>query len=412
MRIYIYFYFSIFWLHAIPTTGQEDDGHIFQALYDSAKKHQSVEKGQLALDFALQKGEDAWIAKSYFLIAYWQKKGSKYYEALKNHFNALKYYKEEGGTDGQIKSLVSIGNIYSMAGFHEKSLSFYEEAFALIHPNLEIKTWANLEYNYAKALRKFGDHEAAKEIYMNALRKFREIEDKLYIGWIYLELGLSHVTTKNYKEAKKYYSLAANVFPEGSTQWETNLLKKLCSFGYIAIMEDQPDSALHLLQYAEGLSTDNHRNQEVLSLIYENMGVIYRGRNQVDSAILMYDKAVQYGGFPFLASEYIQGRKLLYTECQKQDSNAVLSSDTLFKSGDELAKLQYDLNAAHIKYQVEAVDFEREVELRDKARKAERLINTLIYTGAGLSLISLFLYFYIKENRRKKRIKDFFQEVK
>lgn len=413
IRAAINFYFLVLLFSSVQSFAQNDDAHAFQSLYDSAKKNRSIDQGKLALNFALEKEEDAWIAKSYFLMAFYQKKNSKYSEALKNYFAALKYYKYAGNPERQVNTLNNIGIIYMKAGFLDKSLSFYEDAQEILDQNTGTKIKTRLHYNYARALGEIGNHEAAEKLFMTALDEFKEIDDKRYIKNTYLELGKNNVLAERYKEAKKYYALAVEVFPEGSSEYENTLLKKLNSFGYMAIMEGKLDNSLNTLQSALQLSTNADQNKGVLSDIYENLGRIYKDRNQVDSAVLMYAKSVEMGDFYAYDRNYIQTCEYLYRHYyQNDDSRAIDYHDTIYKFGDELATLQKQLNHEHIRYQVEAANYRREAELRYLAHQAEKRFSYAAYGFAVLLIASIVYYFLRKEYARARRARVLLNSIK
>lgn len=411
LRIAINFYFIALLSYSLPALAQNNDASTFQALYDSAKKHRSPEKGQLALNFALEQNIDTWIAKSYFMIAFYQKKNSDYYDALKNYFSALKHYKYDKDNRGQVKTLINIANIYARAKFFEKSLSFFEDAFALADESVETKNIARLNYSYAMALQETGDYNTAEKFYLIALEQFKEIDDKPFIGDSYLELGKNSVFTKRYSEAKKYYSLSVDVFAKESPEWENTLLKKLNSFAYIAIQQGESDNALKTLQSALQLSTNDTRNKGVLSEIYENIGRIYRDRHHADSAVLMYAKSVELGDFYAYDRNYIQTCEYLYRHFyQNNDSRAVNYHDTIYNFGDELAELQKKLNQEHISYQVEAANFRREAELQYQAKQMERLRT---FAAVGLAVVLVIALFYVirKERLRTRRVRVFLNSM-
>ena len=413
LRISIYCYFIVLLFYSANTLAQNEYNEGFQALYDSAKKYKSAEKGKLALGFALDKEEDEWIAKSYFLVGYYQEQSAVYYEALKNYFAALKHYKLAEDTRGQVKALINLANIYAKAGFFDKSLSFFEDAFALTDQSVEIKIQAKLNYSYAKALREIGNYEAAEKIYLEALDQFREIDDNLFVSYVYLDLGANNVFSERYEKARNYYSLAVDVFQEGSLEHENTLLKKINSFGYIAIVEDKLDSALDILQSGLQLASNVDQNREVFSEIYENLGKIYKDRNQVDSAVLMYAKSVDLGDFYAYDRNYIQTCEYLYRHYyENDDSRALDYHDTIYKFGDELATLQKQLNQEHIRYQVEAANYRREAELQYLAHQTERKISYAAYGFAVLLIGSLVYYFMRKEYLRAQRARKLLNSVK
>ena len=191
------------------------------------------------------------------------------------------------------------------------------------------------------------------------------------------------------------------------------MLKKLNSFGYISIMQNKTDSALHTFQSALSLSTENSQNNEVLSQIYDNLGSIYRDRGAVDSAVIMYTKSVEYGDFYAFDHEFIKTCKYLYqyhTDHQ-QEAKAGEYFETISNFAIELAGLQDELNQGHIQYQVEAANFRREAELQYQAKQTERL-RSLATGGLALLLVALLFYVIRKEQLRTRRVRVFINSMK
>lgn len=375
----------------------------FKLLYDSANRHRSVKLAKHVLDLALKSNDQAKIAQSYFLIAYLQQANSMYYKALNNYFSALIYYEQADNPGYQINTLISIGIIYSKAGFYTKALSFYREGLDISRKrNLDRSSVALLEYQMAKAYRLTGDLTQAERHHQAVLQYYQSTNNRLMMSDIYAELGLINLELRKFPESKKHYDLSVSILADDAETRKTAVLKKMNSLAYRYMLGGDLDTARHILQSAIALmeGKDSHHVQ---FQIYENLAAIYKGLGDPDSAAILYERSLAFADTNRFDQDYLAACKYLYDHHKSDPGRSEPFMEAIFGFASQLSAFRDQLSQAHVKYQVEAAEYKRQLKHNKYVHRVQTRINFIAYPGLIIIIFIILYYFYRKEENRAKR---------
>ena len=384
----------------------------FQLLYDSAKKQESIALAKLSLESARKLGEHELIARAHFLIAYYQNREHDYYESLNNFFSALEHYRKAGNTGRQIATFHSIGNIYSRGGFFDRSIQFYEDGIELAINSHDKNRELSLEREIALRYRLMEEYEMAKIRYLDLIPKFRATGNENQISQCYL--GLGYIASKQkevYDTIHYYYTQAVNAF---STDGEHKLnaeIKRKYSLAYWYNQEGLYEKAKNLLLPTLEQVYENTLRPERIVEFYFNLGDTYQYLGITDSAILMYQKGMEYIEVKDFDFDYVHNAKLLYDFCRKRHAaESKACSQLIYEFTNEVAQFKEKLVDANARYQVAAADHRHQNELLyAQQQQDQRLINAMIFVALGLVILA-GLIFYVYE--RKKRIQQWRKVLK
>ena len=382
-------------------------GSDFQTVYDSAKKIRSVEIGERALELAEIHGNEEQLAKSHFLIAYYQDEKGMYYQALNHYFSALYNYQEARNYGRQIGTLMNIGAIYYVGGFYEKAIDFYKDARDMAKDMNDISRFRSIQYNIGQANRAMGNYEEANNIYLRLLAQKNDIKNKSLLNDCYTELGLIAGThLKEYELAEDYFTHAVNIYSPADKDYVLAKVKSMNGIAYLQMMRGQLDDAKQLFNEALSLSTTNEFDKTALVDVYGNLGSLYEKIDEPDSSILMYEKGLELEPLNKFDKKYIQTANLLYKYHRaKSPERMDHYHDLIYQYGLEFAKLKAQLIQASHEYQIRAADYRRELDLRIAREKRMLWWDIFSYALTLIVIASGISFYFMEKRKRRKRLR-------
>ncbi len=396
LRFTFLLYFEIFIIYT--ASGLND----FQGLYDSAKKFKSVPIAELALESAKSLQDDALIAKSYFLLAFYQKHQFMYYKSLDNYFRAFEHYRSVKNLDKQIGVLTNIGIIYIQVGFFDKAVSFYQDGIALAQVAGNKKRELTLRYQIARAYRLTGKFPEAKNVYMDLIPMFKAIDNDHFVSQCYLELG--YITAKigeEYDSANYFYTQAVNAYKTDVKAKRLTELTKMYSLAYMKIQNNSFAEAKDLLLSVLNQPLEDKDYRRIVIDVYDNLGDIYRETGNLDSAAAYYEKAMDSSHLKEFKKKYLHRAKYLRDYYSKLDiARSNKYGEIIFQFADQLSKLKSDLQEASHRYQVAAANYKHETELIYAQQRNRMIINAILYASLGLIMLIGFIYYFYERRKR------------
>ena len=400
----------LFLLLGIVVTVKASDE--FQQLYDSAKRLRSVPLAELSLEVAKKLKDYELIGRAYFLMAYYQQHSQAYYEGLNNYFSAYEYYRKSRNIERQISTLINIGIIYAKGGFHEKSIKYYQRGIRLAREDEDIANELRLRYQVARAFQLMKLYPEARKIYSALIPQFQALDNEKMVSRCYLSLGYIVATSGgSCDSADYYYSKAVEAFDtEGQNKNEAKMKKKN-SLAYVLIKKGSYEKAKKLLLLALDQSHKDTFIAEIMVNVYFNLGDVYQHLGVTDSAIIMYEKGIEYIDVEDFDFDYVQNAKLLYDFCRKFDPiESEACSQVIYEFTEEVVEFKERLVDANAHYQVAAADYRHQNELLYvQQQQNQRLINIMIFVALGLIILA-GLIFYLYE--RKRRIQQWRKVLK
>ncbi|MEM6814102.1 MAG: hypothetical protein AAF600_06865 [Bacteroidota bacterium] len=387
---------------SLPASGSD-----FQTVYDSAKKMRSIEIGERALEMAEINGDEQQLAKTHFLIAFYQNEKGMYYDALNHYFFALYAYRDARNYGRQIATLKNIGIIYSIGGFYEKAISFYTDAADLAKELNDISRLRSIQYHMARSYRLSGNYEKANDIYLSLIAEKEDIKNKTLLLDSYLELGhIAGMSLNDYEQAKKYFKDALSVYSPGEDGFESAQIKSMNGVGYFQMLQGKLEIAKDLFYKAMALSKDLELNEPVLVNVYGNLGNIYEKSGLMDSSILMYEKGLELEPLKNFDQKYIQTANLLHNHYKtKSPEKREHYYQMVYEYGAELSELKAQLIKASQEYQIRAADYRRELDLRIAKEKRMFWWDIFFYALTLIVIASGVTFYYLEKRKRRKRLR-------
>jgi class 3 adenylate cyclase len=161
---------------------------------------------QLADSIGWQKGIA--LAKTAAGRLYWRK--GKFDDALKNHFDALSIYRQQGDQYQTASLLTFIGQDYGDNGQYTEAIDYWSQAlniFDSLHNQRKVASIYNL---YSWAYENMGDYPEALRYNYASLKIYEELGDSTAIAFTNGNIAQDFVTLGNYAQALRYFRQGLN----------------------------------------------------------------------------------------------------------------------------------------------------------------------------------------------------------
>ncbi|MEM7107814.1 MAG: tetratricopeptide repeat protein [Bacteroidota bacterium] len=367
----------------------------------------SIDIGKEALILAINNNDKQQIAKSYFLVAYYQSEKGMYYQALNNYFSALYAYRDAGNYGRQVGTLKNIGVIYSRGGLNGEAISIYKDAKDIAVDLNDIQRMRSIQYHMARSYRFMKDYDRAFEMYLDLVEQNDDFTDKKLLLDCYLELG--YITSYNYKDYEKaieYYQKAAGVYALGEEGYESGRVKGINGIAYCEMYLTNYIKAKNLFYESLAIFDNLKGDKETLVMLYGNLGQLYQKTGDLDSSIIMFENGLRVEPLQNFDKTYIQTAEHIYNYYRKKSpQKREYYHQIIYKYGLELSELKLQLTKASHEYQVRAADYRRELDLRIARERRMFWWDVFFY---GLSLIILATgatYYFLEKKKRRKRLR-------
>lgn len=369
-------------------------------LYDSARITNDLQLAHEVKELAVQSQNRNVLGKSFYLIAYMEKRNGNYSASIPALLDALVIFRDLDDFSGMADTQESLGLISRNAGLADAALKCFQDALKIrnqIHDSLGL---ARIHYSIGQTLTEAKNYDQAVMHFQKNIKLSKKLKNDNMTALAYNNLGLIYEEKEEYDKANEFYFYALQL--DSRVEFQATVLNNL---GYSNL--SQLDTSRAKDFFMEVLKLDiSQIKKRTLILLYQNLGLIYENK-QLDSAIFYNEK-----GFQFLKEKAVSMEmgKNYYEACKKLESlyktNGNTQQSAYYDSlQDEytasLATLQKELNQLNIRYQVEAAYKSR---LDDQTKALERQNEILLYVLFVLAilLISLIISFWLYYKSRKK----------
>ncbi|MCG8388023.1 MAG: tetratricopeptide repeat protein [Cytophagales bacterium] len=402
----------LFFLFCLTSSLKASDE--FQQLYDSANKLGSVPLAKRSLEVAQGLKDDELMGKAYFLIAFYQQYKRAYYESLKNYFLAEEHYRRAKNIERQISTLINVGGIFTKGGFYEEAGQFYNLGIELTQQNGDTTNELILRYQLARSLQLMGSYQEARKLYSDLIPQFQNQHDEMMVSKCYLSIGyIVAISGEVYDTADYYYSKAVESFSEeGKDKNQAEITKKY-SLGYVYIKQNSFKKAKPLILSALEQAQTGSYSSKTMADIYFNLATTYEHLNMTDSAIIMYEKGIEYIDTEAFDFDYTQSIKRLYDYCRTFNPvESEACSKVIYDFTDEVVEFKDKLVDANAHYQVAAANLHRKNELLNAQQQRDRrVINFMIFLALGLVIFSGLLFYLYERKRRIQKWRKVLKEL-
>lgn len=337
---------------------------------------------------------------------------SKYPEALKNHFYALKIRQEIKDTIGMANSYGNIGLIYFNIGNYPEALKYHLQSLKIrefIGDNSGISTsYMNIGnvYSYLK------NYPKALDNLLLALKIKKSLNDEREVAKCYANIGLVYESLGKYKEALNMHLASQNIAKKMNDN--EILASEYNNIATIFVLQKKYDAAIenHLLSLK--LSTESG-NQQAIEGSYVNLCGLY-------AVIKKYSEAEAYGKKALIIAKEIgdlEGMKEIYLNLSEVFSstkrfNEALSSYKNYKLTED--SLLNEKNTQQIVQQQMQYEFDKkenntklEQEKKNLIIKEEKRKQQIVIIAVSIGLILVLLLAGVilrnlRINQKKNRI--------
>lgn len=377
----------------------------FDQLYDSAKKHRSIELGQIALQSATNAKDYTQMAKAHYLIAFYLEKQLNYYESVNHYFSALECNQKAGHIEKQATILMVIGKIYAVGGFYNEAIQFYEDGILLSNEIGDESRELSLRYQVARAYQLNGSYEKSASLYQSLIPRFHGKNDEKRMSNCYLSLGYIEAKRGNVDSATYYYSKATEVFSLDGADKQLATLKKMNSLAYLLLQGKSFGQAKSMLLSAIEISRKEKYENGVLAEIYVNLGDLYREIHDKDSAAIMYEKAISLLNLKQFKPDFLVMGDYLYNYYLSLDeTKAGNYYQLIYDFANQLSELKSNLQMASKKYQIIAA---HHLHQNNLIAKESRDLKIILIGSCLLVALLIFafgiIHFYRERNKANQR---------
>lgn len=378
----------------------------FDSLYNLAKKEKSISIGKDALAIAIELKNNGLIAKSYYLIAFYQHKKGMYYNTLNNYLEALSYYRLDQNITRQTSVLKNIGSIYFRAKFFDRALVFYNDALELASINEDYRQMGLLHYDIGVLLRQSGELSQSINSFDDAEVFFDQQNNQAMLADLRAERYLIAIEQENYSLAFTYYKDSTEFLLSDSSQIFYERARRLNNLGYLYLKMGRLRYSQRLFVQGLEVAQKQNKRREIFYDLYGNLSKISELENDTLVSISMQERAFDFMKLTDFEPQFLGTAKLLsdyYDE--KNDVKRKKYDNAIFEYAEALNLLQGQLKQTDIHYQVEAATYKKESKVRFEAHIRQQKITLWSYITIFLIVGAVVFYFCYRFYRLRKEAK-------
>jgi two-component system, NarL family, sensor kinase len=246
---------------------------------------------------------------------------------------------------------------------NEIGIDYYLQAKALAQETNNQRQVANTNYGLGAALQQMEKYDSSKIYYKQAISYFLEVDDSVTLSYLYSNLSLLYYKS-NQPDSMLYYSTSA-----------------------LEIQLKTKD------RYGSGAS-------------YSNLGLVAKDKGEYKEAIKYYKKSsIEYQKVNFIRGYSISLRELALSHYFLNSFDSAAYYFYAYDSiGHHLFHQDYEDKILELETKFKTAEIERDNALKQaEIENNQQRLTLLYFTLAALLLISLSVYVYI--NQRRKRLK-------
>ncbi|MEZ4909213.1 MAG: tetratricopeptide repeat protein, partial [Saprospiraceae bacterium] len=239
----------------------------------------------------------------------------------------------------QIESLIYLAALYDINFEFEKGENIYKTLYELF-PNNKI-----IVFNYALVCHRSARYETAIILYQEAIGLSSDIETEINI---YNNLGTLYLDLNNFKNSKESLTKALKLFSfENSDILQISKVSTLNNWGHYYMRVNQLDSALLCLENAIDYSKGENIEKYVprsLAAVYLNLGDTYRNLDEFEQSEYYYKQSISQ-----------------YEILSKKSNNLLVNLGTAYNNIGKLY-LDYNIDNSAKDYLLKASIIEKKLE--------------------------------------------------
>lgn len=216
------------------------------------------------------------------------------FEYINQHKNSLPANEQEKLSIIMGKAYSHIGNRFRRAGDDSNALLFLEKSrviFQGMENEQSAKALTRLNSIQAVILFNQGKTDEAAKIFKNSLEIYKQYKDSISIADMYGNIGSAYMAGGNVPLALEYFFKQLNWVKKIKNK--DLIVSSLGAIGQVYYQQEEYRSSINYLQQSIKVS-ETMENKDPVSSNYIDLADAYKKLLKLDSAILYYNKALQY----------------------------------------------------------------------------------------------------------------------
>lgn len=296
--------------------------------------------------------------------------------ALKQFYNALKYFRDSENPDQEYRSLFYLAQGYENLFRYDYAIDYLHEALAV--KGLSEKRERVVQYNLARVLKLAKEYEESKRI-LTELSEFYEQRDHKWLMLSKAELALTYLQNKEFESSTLlYHEVLELVAVHGDYAGLES--KAINSLGFIKLKQQKLEDAEAYL--VKGLALkEGSTDQQSLLMSYLNLGELYQALGASEQAIAYFERGIALDESAVNHQSMIEALNELSAMAEaEQDLRAALDYQMRIGAIQQpYVELSERLKIMHDQYKAERVKF-----FHDKLMLQAELLETKNRSLLGL----------------------------
>ena len=306
---------------------------------------------------------------------------------------------------GKARALYSSGVIYRKLGLLSSAINNLNESLD-IYESLQDSLRLAIVYNAFGVLWLDEDNDQALEYFSKALELFQEIGYEVYLPHIYLNLGSTFASKKDYNKSHIYQFQALDLLEKEGESSRT-MIAALLNIGENYERLGELDDAYGFYVQALNLSRDLQHNPRLVDS-YLHLGQYHNIIGEYDQSILYLDSAMTIAREESFLEEMRDNAELMADSYKKMgDFKTAFHFAELYRTIDD------SINRMQANALLKSYEWEREhnrmIQAKDvEVQRIKRLRN---FAVIALLLVVISLFFMYRNYRIKNRANALLAEV-
>ncbi|MEL6917964.1 MAG: ATP-binding protein [Bacteroidota bacterium] len=201
---------------------------------------------------------------------------------------ALGYSTSAGYKNGEIQSLLNIGDYYSDKGDNTHAIDYYKKSLALANETQDYPLMLRSQNSLAGEYTYKGNYAEALNNYLEGIDLATEFNDKLMLSIMNENIANLYASQKDYKEALNFYEKVKKL--NVAIGVDTNMAESMSNMASIYADMGKLEYAMFHVNKSIAIF-EKHKIMDWLAYAYEIKGKVYLKQNKFKWALYWYNQS-------------------------------------------------------------------------------------------------------------------------
>lgn len=332
---------------------------------------------------------------------------------------ALNLAQATGDKTGEARAINNIGIVYVNLGDNQAAVEQFFKVLKIYEAIGDRKSSASPMNNLGIIHKELRNKDQALNFLNRALEIFKEFDNKRGISSAYNNIGALYLSDDVFDSALYFCNKSLEVKRELGD--EGGVFTALHNIGYIYLSKKEFGKAKPKLIEARDVATRLDQRVQ-LPIIYSSLGELYQGMGKNDSAFFYTDKAVKLAdevhSLSALEEAYLTLSELHEWQGNHDKALEAFKMSKNYEDSLALEEVEKKMNQLRVSYELEKQQAvmtymlqkkNAELEVAEKERKIQSLVNTVLWAGLGIAVLIVLLMWRLnwvrqRHNRQLRRL--------